>query len=444
MKATVRRAIGRSARAVLGPIDAFFLQVTCPVVDAFEPGFPEADCAYNGTCWGDHGELFFALSTHRAEMDARLFRFDPGSGEIAPLPPFSPAVARLAEGGVAHGKVHVPMAYVDGSIYFATHVGFYDTSRGFPSPARREGLAPYRGGLFLEYQTASRSFEILGSAPSGEGIISMATDFERGRLFGLTWPRGLLLQCDLEARRAHVVRPVLGVGETVAPWADGYQPICRCLASNPGDGTVFWTDRQGCVWAFEPDATELARVGECDLAEAVGHRPAGSPEWGYTWRNLTWHGTERAYYGLVGTLPPVLFRFDPVRRRLAALGEVGVTPQGKVLLRHAWTTLALALSEDGTTLHYFGLDRRRAGALRCFPEVARLVSFHIPSATQRIRGPFRLPDGRIVTGSEAITTRAGMIYALAAAASPRSWLPPRGDSHQTPQMCLVRVRADFE
>ncbi len=53
------------------------------------------------------------------------------------------------------------------------------------------------GGHFLYYDLNTKEIKSLSLAPEGEGIITMVMDKERDQLYGLTWPKGLLIHHDI-------------------------------------------------------------------------------------------------------------------------------------------------------------------------------------------------------------------------------------------------------
>jgi hypothetical protein len=414
------------------------------VAECFDAVFPEADCAYNSLSRAGDGGLIYALSSHRADRDARLFRFDPQHGVITNLPEIAAATHAGPTKAIADGKVHVRPVEHQGKLVFATHIGYYDEAEGWPKPGRLDGFERYQGGCILSLDPDLGRYRVLGRAPVDEGIIATAVDTDRHKMFGLTWPSGLLLRCDLVKGSVVDLGPVLGRGETLNPADDEYQPVCRCPGIDPGDGTLYWTNRQGVIHRLRSDCDTPESLISCDLRSLAPDRATEPRSWGHTWRNLVWRPEERAFYGMLGTAPAVLFRFDPAREMVTKVCDIGGTPRIREPdLRVPWVTLALQLAPDGDTLHYIGMDRGPMGRDTRRLTVARPITYHIPSGSYMAHGRLELGDGRIVTQCESIEVTDGFVYGVGTTEWPRrthSATKPGEPGHTHGPVDLIRYR----
>jgi hypothetical protein len=212
---------------------------------------------------------------------------------------------------IAQGKIHVPFFEeeidTDGRdkrvrIYTASHVGFYtmvDGMETLPKDHLPDGSAAYPGGCFFSFipdeaplespfplSTAAPAapppsspppspsrFEVLGRVPDGEGVITMAMDVPRRRIFGLLWPSGLFVVLPIGpedgfARKMSLFDyPGRGYGESVHPRTGSYRCICRSVAVDARTGCAYFTNTEGDVlewappeWAGPPSADDTIEM----------------------------------------------------------------------------------------------------------------------------------------------------------------------------------------
>ena len=86
---------------------------------------------------------------------------------------------------VAQGKSHSNFIESKKKLYFATHVGYYETIDGVVSignpPA---GFKPFQVGHILSYDMKTGKFEDLAREPHHKGILTMNMDTIRGVMYG--------------------------------------------------------------------------------------------------------------------------------------------------------------------------------------------------------------------------------------------------------------------
>jgi hypothetical protein len=213
--------------------------------------------------------------------------------------------------------------------------------------------------------------------------------------------------------------PVLGSGEGVPASSPEYQAICRCLGLDPRDGAVYWSDRRGDLHVLPPGSSAAYPVSSCNLARLITGRSVEPAAWGSAWRNLVWRRSEGAFYGMLGTVPPRLFRFEPAAGRLESVVDIGIAEGSKrPALAVPWVTLALGLSSEDDTLHYIGLDRGPVSSRGRRLTIARPITYDLPTGRQTAHEALVLRDGRVVTQCEAIEVHDGMVYAIGTWARP--------------------------
>ena len=179
-------------------------------------GFEDAHDTYNAISTASDGKVYYVLSSQRYDVGGQFYRYDPQSGETEFLADLSEALGEKQRHFIAQGKSHVEFTECGGKLYFATHAGYYqiiDGAEQMPVTAP-DGWQLYPGGHFVRFDMATGALEDLALAPEGDGIITMAMDTQRMHLYGLTWPKGLFIDYDVEAGTLRNLGPVRRAGET--------------------------------------------------------------------------------------------------------------------------------------------------------------------------------------------------------------------------------------
>lgn len=372
------------------------------VAEMFDAGFYTGDSCYKGIGKFGDGRIYYQISSHRVDTHGRIFAFDPTTRKIEPVADLGEAVGEKGRKTVSQGKIHVDFIEHRGRLYTATHVGFYQTVGDVELPGKAEGYAPYPGGHFVSYDPAARRFDDLARAPAEEGIITMAMDRDRESLYGLTWPGGLFVSCDVRSRTLKSHGPVLGQGERGR--GDERMVICRTLALDPRDGSVYWSDTSGIVYAYRraSDAVETIREATLNFI--------GRPE---QWRQIVWRPKEGVFYGVTNA-SSTLFRFDPAARRVQARFRIPVRPQEEFSSTPGkGAALGFRLGPDGDTLYYLAVAPSLVQDGRTLRNTLRFVTYHIPSGTYRDHGTLRLRDGGYPVFAQSLEESDGMLYTVA-------------------------------
>jgi hypothetical protein len=227
------------------------------IAQTYNSGFPLAHDTYNGMGVGSDGLIYYVLCSDRHDTAGQMYVFDPLTGQIRHLGDLSAICGDPGRQAVSQGKSHVNFVEATGTLYFATHTGYYSTvgdmeKMGIPPP----GWEPYPGGHLLAYHLTTGRFEDLGVAPLREGVLSMNMDTARGRIYGLTWPSGHFFHLDLATRQIKDLGPFFHGGENGA--GSEYRTICRSLVVDPRDGSVYFTTGEGTILRhrYNHDSTE--------------------------------------------------------------------------------------------------------------------------------------------------------------------------------------------
>jgi sugar phosphate isomerase/epimerase len=395
--------------------------------EAHDSGFAQAHDSYNGMGRGPDGRIYYVLSSDVIDVGAKMFCFDPATRQIEPLGDLTEACGEAGLKAIPQGKSHVPFAAHAGRLYFATHVGVYSIvdgmeTMGVPPP----GYRPYPGGHLLSYDIKTRKFEDLARAPGREGVLTMAMDGPRGRIFGLTWPTGIFFRYDLAHRDLKEFGPVCARGE--AGHGPDYRTICRAIAVDAEAGAAYLTDSEGTIHCYQPASDEVERVRGDDLRkDYFGQYDPSSPgHMGYNWRQVAYCPADRMIYGVHGN-SGYLFRFDPRAERVEVLDRITSDPSRRAGMfdQFSYGYLGFALGPDGRTLFYLTggpvyVDGRRvAGKAKTAMgeskgvEDLHLVTYDILTGRRVDHGAIVLPDGARPAYVNSIAVGAdGTVYAL--------------------------------
>jgi hypothetical protein len=393
----------------------------------FNSGFPLSHGTFNGMACGSDGKIYYVLCSDSIDTGAQMYSYDPATDSIRHLGDLTEASGEKGLKAIPQGKSHVNFVEANGKLYFATHLGYYTMRDGMEKMGvPPSGYKPYPGGHFLAYDIASGKFENLAAAPAEQGILAMSMDAKRGRLYGLTWPTGYFLRYDLETRS------LKNLGATSKDGENGtgptYRTLCRSLAVDPEDGSVYMTTSDGDIlrYRYDRDAIELVQ-GENLRKDYFGsYDPSAAGHMGYNWRQTVWYAPEKAIYGVHGN-SGYLFRFDPRASRVDVLDRITSEPSKRSGMRDQFTYgyLGFALGPDGRTLYYltggpiYDNGRRVAGDASVKvgskgEEDLHLVTYDIPSAKYADHGAIYYGDHRrpLLVNSIAVG-RDGSVYTLA-------------------------------
>ena len=293
----------------------------------YNSGFSLSHDDYNNCYQASNGKLYYVLSVYilgaeSLDTGAQMYSLDPSTGKIQLVAELTDAAGEKRLKAIPQGKVHVNFVESAGKLYFATTAGHYTP----PGPDGKQhvlppppGYKPYPGGHILSYDLTTGKFEDIAKAP--EGIISITMDTQRGRLYGLTWPSGLFLRYDLGKRELKNLGPASELSEKGTGRTFGV--LCRSLAVNPQDGSVYYTTSAGDILRYRYDRDAIEKVEGCSLKkDFFGCLDPNKPDtMGYNWRRAVWYPTEGAFYAVHGK-SGYLFRFEPRTNRVEIVERI--------------------------------------------------------------------------------------------------------------------------
>ncbi|MBN2583645.1 MAG: hypothetical protein JXL80_11300 [Planctomycetes bacterium] len=366
-------------------------------------GFEKADSNFYSLTVASDRCLYFTLSTHNIDTHGRVYRYDPEGDQLKLICDLGEAAGELGAKMLPQGKSHSPFFELDGWLYFATHYGYFATTDDREEPAPiPEGYKPYPGGHLMRLNMSDGRVEDLAKAQLEEGIITLNMDPRRGRLYGLTWPKGLFLVYDIESGTLRNLGPVSRGGEVGR--GDQYFCLVRCFAIDPRDGHVYFTNADGQVHCYRPETDRVEPFGDVSLRrDILGHWDPHKPgHQGYNWRDILWHEESQCFYG-VHPKSGWLFRFDPPAKKLELIDRIAADElrRSGCFEPFRYGYLTLQLGPDRETLYYLTstYGQPHDDSLRV-QQATHLVTYNLRTGKYTDHGALQLEGGLQVRMSQ--------------------------------------------
>ena len=397
------------------------------IAQPYNSGFPFAHDTYNGMIAASDGKIYYVLSSDRHDTAGQMYAFDPSTEQIQHLGDLSDACGEKGKALIAQGKSHVNFVECDSKLYFATHIGYYSIvdgreTMGIPPP----GWNSYAGGHFLAYDINSGRFQDVAIAGGGEGILTMNMDADRGTIYALTWPSGRLIRLELGSCRIDDLGTFFQGGEGVA--GSNYRTICRSLAIDPRDGSMYFTTGEGTIQRLRYGSDVVETVAGDDLRKDYFgvFDPAAPGHMAYNWRQVFWNGGDHQFYGVHGN-SGYLFRFDPVAERVEVLDRITSVPSKRsgMFDQFSYGYLGFTLGPDNRTIYYLtggpvyvegrrvrGKETTAKGEAKG-TENLHLITWDIPTMRYIDHGPVLYENGDRPSYVNSIAVaRDGAVYTL--------------------------------
>jgi hypothetical protein len=398
--------------------------LSASIVDS---GIAEGHDTYNGISCASDGRIYYVHSSEKADVAAQMYYYDPAKSVVKHLGDLTEACGEKGSKAIAQGKSHVGFVESDGKLYFTTHIGYYSIIEGMEKPGiPPAGMKKYPGGHFLAYDMATGKYEDLAIAPRNEGIITFTMDTKRKRLYGLSWPTGHLLRYDLAKKELKDIGPVSGLGE------DGqgktFRTICRSMAVNPEDGSVYFSTSDGIIHRYLYDSEKVEDIAGDDLKKDYfgQYDISTSGSMAYNWRKVFWHDGEKAIYGVHGN-SGYLFRFLPATQTVEVLDRITSedSKRSGMFDQFSYGYLGFDLGPSGDTIYYLtggpvyqdgkrlrGKDSAAKGESKG-RENLHLITWHIPTKHYIDHGSIFLANAQRPNYVNSIAVgKDGSVYAL--------------------------------
>jgi len=366
-------------------------------------GFALADSNFYSLTLASDDRLYYTLSSHNIDTHGRVYRYGPAADALGLICILGEVAGEAGLRTLPQGKSHSPF-------FERNHVLYFATTNKREEPAEvPEGYKPYPGGHLMSHDMTTGELRDLAKAPPEEGIITINMDVERGRIYGLTWPKGYFLVYDIDGEQLRNLGPVCGGGEVGR--GDQYFCLVRSFAVDPRDGMVYFTLADGSVKRYNIDTDAVETLDglsmKRDILGAWDHTVAGHQ--GYNWRDITWHEETQRFWG-VHPKSGWLFTFDPPNRKIELLERICADPlrrDGRFEpFRYGY--LSLKFGRDGETIYYLtGEPHFIADDGREVMEITHLITYNIRTGRYIDHGVLRLEDGRYPRMSQCLAIGPG-------------------------------------
>lgn len=316
--------------------------------------------SFDAVTWNpDNRQVYCGLNAIDGDL---LYRFDPASGAFTSL-----RTRRWTD--PFDVKIHRNLLYnrTDRRFYFATSL-LHDVDQQADAP----------GGKLVAYDPAQDQYEVLGTPAPMLYIQSLAADFERGVLYGFTYPAEAFFQFDLKTRQSEILaytgnslffsqphNPVVDA----AGWVWGTYAETRAwdeqLSGHPIRPFKYHPEGRRFVW-FDHG---LPRRSDPEQLLADPAKPEAAPALEET-RHKTDYGFcdsmvfDGRRYIYAGTVAGVLCRIDTHTDRVEKIAHVMATGRFP----------ALTIASDGTLYGAGGMNGHTQ-IMRWHPDGDRIESF---------------------------------------------------------------------
>jgi len=387
------------------PVSTPDARITATIHDS---GFEHSHDTYNGLSSASDGKIYYVLCSELMDIGGQFYCFDPKTGKIEHLGDLDELCGEKDMKVVSQGKSHVNFIEMDKKLYFSTHLGYYSIIDGMEKTGiPKDGFGPYRGGHILAFDMKTRKTEDLGIPPDKNGILTMNMDTVRGIIYGLTWPRGNLFRYTLESKKMEDLGPFTGPGE------DGkgteYRVICRSIALNHEDGTIYLTNSEGDIKQLKLGQNQVETIqGEDMRKDYFGtYDIFTSGSMAYNWRQVFWYAPENKIYGVHGN-SGYLLRFDPAVPRMEVLERLTSIPSKLSGMgdQFSYGYLGFKLGPDGHTIYYLtgapiyvdgkrlkGAESTARGEAKGLEDL-HLITYDIQTGLYLDHGAVFFPDGQ--------------------------------------------------
>ena len=261
-------------------------------LEAFRfPGGRKPDSMWSGVYTAKSGKIYIGLCTHADA--ANFYEFDPATNTMIHIADLTIFKGERGEGIRTSGKIHVPCVEDrEGNIYF----GDFCEDNG------PECIDPYsyRGAHWFKYEPDTRKLTNLGLISRHAGLLGIAMDKTRQRIYGLA-EDGHLYMYDME----HNITIDKG---RVDDW-----DICRTIVADE-KGNVYGAFPVNRVRKYNPETDRIHDLYNLRVPNdpRVSPRTMSNPKIDRKalWRILEWKDDEKVFYGITNA-DCRLFRFDP-------------------------------------------------------------------------------------------------------------------------------------
>ena len=259
---------------------------------AFEyPCNKKDDSMWSGIYTAKSGKIYIGLCTHADA--ANFYEFNPLTENMKHIADLTIFKGERGKGIRTSGKIHVSFVEdKDGNIYF----GDFCEDNG------PECIDPssYEGAHWFKYDPETGKLINIGLISRNSGLLGMAVDRRRERLYGLA-EDGHLYMFDLNQK-------ITVDKGRVDDW-----DICRTIAADD-QGNIYGAFPVNRIWKYNPENDRTYDLQHVRIPNdsRIFPRTMSNPKIDRKtlWRILEWKPDEKVFYGITNS-DSRLFRFDP-------------------------------------------------------------------------------------------------------------------------------------
>lgn len=373
-------------------------------------GFKDAHETYNAVSEASDGNIYYVLCSQKHDTAAQLHKYNPVTDQTEFIADLSEVVGEKAQNYISQGKSHTEFFEVDGKLYFASHVGYYemiDGAQQLPVNAPK-GYKLYPGGHFLSYDLQTKEIKSLALIPD-EGVLTMTMDKQRMHLYGISWPSGYFYHYDIKQDKLKNIGLISGLGEK-GKRGDDYRVLCRSLLVDPTTGYVYYSTSEGDIYYYDPSSSVTEKLEEVNLRlDYFGtYDPKDAGSMGYNWRKIHWYEPENKAYGVHGN-SGYLFTFDPQNKKIEIVDRITSWPSKKSGMFDQFSYGYLGFKIRDGVIYYLtgapiykdgkrvaGVNKINMGAPKGL-EHLHLVTYNITEKKYEDHGPIFYEDGSFPT-----------------------------------------------
>ncbi len=366
---------------------------TVPVGYRIFPGLARMDGNWSALLAGSDGKVYIGLAYHGG--DGHLACYDSKADQMHDVGALTELCDEQFLKRGPQAKIHTKFGEgKDGLIYFGTQYG-YDFN--FARHASKEG---YPGGHWMAYDPRASRVDDFGVGIPHEGFVAGNYDPLFNRIYAITDPRGHFVYYD-------VAKGVTTDKGRINNW----DSLCRSLGIDDR-GNAYGSFGRGQIFKYDPRTDTLRELSirlpirQKGISQGRDYNKSET-----AWRVVVWDKYTRKFYG-VEESASTLFSFDPysgLDGEIRQLGQLCIA-SSEDRRETPYATLSLTLGLD-RVLYYAAAGREFDYAGSAGLGASHLITFNLQNGKTKNHGEMRLPNSRIVIGTNSADTGTdGTIY----------------------------------
>jgi hypothetical protein len=372
------------------------------VAEVYDINWPQGDSAFHAVHVGSNGKVYFTVSSHAAGQPAHLFEFDPHRRIVRKI--WDTSVLLANDASVAQGKIHSPLAEINGELFGCTHSSWFREDHTDPHTGRIQ--SPYPGGCVFAVHIESGQGRIIAGPldqnpatafvrppgkmyMKGQGVVTGVFDIGRKTLYAISWPSAIFLRVNLLTGAVRSYGPQQENAETVPRSGSGYQMVLRTLGLDD-DGNVYGSTGRGQIWKYDPVFDQIVLMNSRMENGTRAKLPVKVP-WYNMWRTVLWSSHERAFYGIHWSTS-WLFRFDPRTDQIAPVAPWRACHMITAAKNPNYAAVGLAMGPDDVLYGFVHAPSLKKSAIRSL----HLLTYDIKRKLLKDHGEILGQDGKAV------------------------------------------------